>query len=76
MASIEPLADERRRDSVPAPDLEDAVIRSDLELLDDRPQSLTHGALPCSIHERMPADRLRCRASAPGVAPQAGVGGS
>ena len=36
------LADERGGDAVAAADLEDAVIRSDVQLLDDGAQSLTH----------------------------------
>jgi hypothetical protein len=42
MSLFEPLANERRRDPVPAPDLEHPVVRPDIQLLDDRSQSLTH----------------------------------
>jgi hypothetical protein len=41
MASLEALADERGRDSVAAADLEDPIVRPDVELLDDPPQSLS-----------------------------------
>jgi hypothetical protein len=42
MSLLKPLANERRRDPVPAPDLEHQVIGPDVQLLDDRSQSLTH----------------------------------
>jgi len=39
---IQAIADERRRNAVPAPDLEDTVIEPDLQLLDQRSQPLAH----------------------------------
>ncbi len=42
MSRFEPLADERRRNSVPATNLEHHVVRPDIQLLDDRSQSLAH----------------------------------
>jgi hypothetical protein len=44
MAFFEALANERRRDPVPAPDLEHPVTRPDVQLLDDRSQPLAHDA--------------------------------
>jgi hypothetical protein len=43
MAAFEPLADERRRNPVPAPDLEHPVVRTKTQLMDDRFESLAHG---------------------------------
>ncbi len=47
MAFFEPLANERRRNPVSAPDLEYLLIRTDAQLLDDRSQSLTHDTASC-----------------------------
>ena len=42
MAFFEALTNERRCDPVSAPDLEHPVMRPDIQLLDDRSQSLAH----------------------------------
>jgi hypothetical protein len=41
-AAVETFAHEGRRNPVPAPNLENPVIRTDVELLDDRSQAFTH----------------------------------
>jgi hypothetical protein len=59
MAFFETLANERRRNSVPAPDLEYPVIRPDIQLLDDRLQPLTHDTavvVVCFRAISLPAD--------------------
>lgn len=45
MALFEALANERRRDPLPAPYLEHPVIRLDVQSLDDRSQPLAHDLL-------------------------------
>ena len=47
MAFFEALANQRRRDPVPTPDLEHPLIRPDVQLLDDRSQPLAHWAASC-----------------------------
>jgi hypothetical protein len=49
MAFFEPLANERRRNPVFAPDLEYPVIRPDVKLLDNRLQSLAHDTASCPV---------------------------
>jgi hypothetical protein len=41
-AGVKALADQRRCHPVAAADLEDAIVRSDLELIDDPLEALTH----------------------------------
>jgi hypothetical protein len=41
-SALEPLADERRRDAVPAADLEDPVVRLDVEPPDHALEALAH----------------------------------
>ena len=49
MAFFEALTNERRRNPVPAPDLEHPIIGPDIQLLDDRSQSLAHDTPSCPI---------------------------
>ena len=44
VASLEALTHERRGNSMPAADLEDQIIRSDAQLIDNRSQSVIHSA--------------------------------
>jgi hypothetical protein len=48
VAAVEALADKRRGDALPAPDLQDAVSRPDVQLLDDGAKPLADGAQPSS----------------------------
>jgi hypothetical protein len=46
MTFVEAFANERRRDPVPAPDLEHPVTGPDVQLIDDRLQPLAHESPP------------------------------
>jgi hypothetical protein len=51
-AAVEPLAHERRRDALPASDLQHPVIGPDVQLLDDRAQPLAHAGDPAGSRPR------------------------
>jgi hypothetical protein len=49
VASLEAFTDERGGHSVPAADFEHTVIRTDLQLLDHRSQSLAQSPKECAL---------------------------
>ncbi len=66
-APVEPLADYRRGHPVTAANLEDTVVGTNAELIDDRPESLTHSPNDAGRVRRVV--RVRCAYGGAVVAP-------
>lgn len=58
-AAVEALADEADRDAVAASDLQDAVLRLDVEPLDDPSESIAHRSIMRNAHARPLGRRVR-----------------